>query len=88
VKSPAGRTAQGFDIVRARNFRRLREGAAMPQVVLARKLGMAHTYIVSMESGGRPITLRTIDKLAPVLGMTPAQVLAELDAPVAAEVAA
>lgn len=88
MKAPAGRTAQGFDIVRARNFRRLREARQLPQVVLARKLDMAHTYIVSMESGTRPITLRTIDKLAPVLGLTPAQVLAELDAPLAAEVAA
>ena len=40
----------------------------------------SHTYIVSMESGARPITLRTIDKLAPALGLTAAQLLAELDA--------
>jgi hypothetical protein len=30
VKAPAGRTAQGFDIIRARNFRRLREAPVAP----------------------------------------------------------
>ena len=89
MKAEPGRLSpSGHSVTRARNFCRLREARSWGQVVLARKLDMAHTYVVQMESGGRPITLRTIDRLAPSLGMTPAQVLAELDAPVGAEVAA
>lgn len=81
MKSATGRLATASnDIRRATNLRRLREARSWGQVVLARKLDMAHTYVVSMEAGARPITLRTIDKLAPALGLTAAEVLAELDA--------
>jgi len=81
MKSPTGRLAAAdHEVRRASNLRRLREARSWNQVQLARKLDMSHTYIVSMESGARPITLRTIDKLAPALGLTAAQLLAELDA--------
>lgn len=87
MKSPAGRLSGHDHVVRrATNFRRLREARTWGQVALAIKLNMAHTYITSMEAGARPITLKTVDKLAKVLGLTPVQVLAELDAPVAAAV--
>lgn len=81
MKAPAGRLASAaHEVRRAGNLRRLREARSWNQVQLARQLDMPQTYIVSMESGARPITLRTIDKLAPALGLTAAQLLAELDA--------
>lgn len=72
---------------RARNLRRLRVARGWSQTRLADELGAGATYVTAMEVGRRSITLRTVDQLAVVLGLTPAQVLAELDAPIVAEVA-
>lgn len=66
----------------------LRVARGWAQTRLADELNAGATYVTAMEVGRRSITLRTVDQLAVVLGMTPAQVLAELDAPIAAEVAA
>ena len=73
---------------RAHNLRRLRVARGWAQTRLADELNAGATYVTAMEVGRRSITLRTVDQLAVVLGMTPAQVLSELDAPIATEVAA
>lgn len=47
---------------------------------MAAGLAVSRSTVSDMENLRTVITLRTIDALAPMLGMTPAQVLAELDA--------
>lgn len=66
---------------RASNLRRLRDGRAWTQPELGRRLGMPASYVCQMETGSRPITLQTVDRVAAALELPPAQVLAELDAP-------
>lgn len=69
--------------LRAKNLRRIRDARGWLQTDMARRLGMPSTFVCSLETGDRTITLKTVDRLAAAL-----DILAELDAPIAAEVAA
>lgn len=77
-----------FATVRAANLRRLRVARGWVQVELARRIGSSESQVCQMETGRRSISLSTIDRLALAMKVPPALVLAELDTPVAVEVAA
>lgn len=80
MKAAPGRLSTSAVVVRrATNFRKFRELRSLSQAQIARMLDMAHTYIVSIESGKCPISLKTIDRIAATFRLEPSQVLAELD---------
>ena len=67
---------------RARNLAAFRAKAGLNPFQMAQRLGTLSTNYTNAESALRPITLRHIDALAPAFDMTPATVLAMLDAEV------
>ena len=69
--------APAADDLRATNLRRLR--GARNSEALGRLCKINASHLREMEAGRRPVTIKTIDRLAAGLCMTPAQVLAELD---------
>ena len=68
---------------RARNLAAFRAKAGLNPFRMAQRLEMIPTNYTNTESALRPITLRHIDAIAAAFDMTPAAVLAMLDAEVA-----
>ena len=80
VKTDAGlRTLNN----RARNLAAFRAKTGLNPFQMAQRLGTLSTNYTNAESAHRPITLRHIDAIAAAFDMTPAAVLAMLDAEVA-----
>mgnify|MGYP003553849488 FL=1 len=67
---------------RARNLAAFRAKTGLNPFRMAQRLEMIPTNYTNAESGLRPITLRHIDAIAAAFNMTPAEVLAMLDAEV------
>lgn len=61
---------------RLTELRRARERAALSQAELAERSGLSRTTIVSLESGRAGAQFATIRKLADVLGVKPADLMA------------
>lgn len=67
------------DLQRAlgRNLRAHRQKLGVSQEQFAEKLGYHRTYIGGIEQGLRNLSLRSVERLAVELGVTPAQLLDE-----------
>lgn len=61
--------------VLARNVWRLRTAQGLTQEELAAKIGCSRGRVSQIESGGRPPTLDTVDRVAVTLGVTAAALL-------------
>ncbi|MGD0816479.1 MAG: response regulator [Verrucomicrobiota bacterium] len=61
--------------------RRLRYGLDISQATLAKRAGLHQTYIAGIESGGRNVTLKSIDRLAAALQVSTANLLLAAGAP-------
>lgn len=64
---------------RATNLRRMRKRRGMSAPQFAKLCGMGPSFLLDMELGRYAITLKTIDRIADGLKVTPLDVLAELD---------
>jgi transcriptional regulator with XRE-family HTH domain len=71
-----------LQIVVGRNIRRLRLARGLSQEDLADEIGVHRTYMGGVERGERNLTLRSLERLAERLGVSPLSLLA--DAPDAA----
>jgi transcriptional regulator with XRE-family HTH domain len=60
-------------------LRRLREQAALSQAELAQKAGLSRATVVSLESGRAGAQYATVRKIAQVLGVEPAELMAGED---------
>ncbi len=60
------------------NLRRLRRDKGWSQEDLAFESGLHRTYVSGIERGVRNPTLLILDKLAKTLGVTPAELVAQL----------
>lgn len=58
-----------------RNLRRIRKGRGLSQEDFADLLGLHRTYIGGVERGEKNLTLRSIERLADLLGVTPLELL-------------
>ena len=58
------------------NLRRLRVERGFSQEAFADRLGYHRTYIGGVERGERNLTLRTVERLAAVLGVDPLDLFA------------
>lgn len=63
------------------SVRRLRVELGLSQEELAGRADLHRTYIAGIESGARNLTLRSMEKLARALGVTPSGLLHEADQP-------
>jgi transcriptional regulator with XRE-family HTH domain len=61
------------------NLRKLRLEKGLSQEELAHKSGLHRTYVGSVERGERNISLKNIEKLAIALGISPTELLVEVD---------
>lgn len=61
----------------ARNIRRLRLARGLSQEALADECGLHRTYVGAVERGERNITLRTLERLACALRVSPMELLAD-----------
>jgi len=61
--------------------RKLRYGLDISQAALAQRAGLHQTYIAGIESGGRNVTLKSIEKLAGALQVPSAALLSAADGP-------
>jgi transcriptional regulator with XRE-family HTH domain len=59
-----------------RNLRRLRESKGMSQEDFADKLGYHRTYLGGVERGERNLTLRSVERIASLIGVAPISLLA------------
>lgn len=59
-------------------LRRLRERVALSQAELAEKAGLSRATVVSLESGRSGAQYATVRKIAQVLGVEPADLMAPL----------
>lgn len=59
----------------AANVRRLRREQGMTQEALAERAGLHPTYISTVESGDRNVTLDSLERLAKALGVKPFELL-------------
>lgn len=62
------------DIV-ARNLRRIRKERKLTQSELASRCGLTSAYVSALERGRQAISLRSLDRLAGALGVSPADLL-------------
>lgn len=63
------------------NLRSLRRARGLSQEALADALGIHRTYVGGLERGERNVTLRTVERLAELLGVDAARLLAGDDRP-------
>jgi len=59
------------------NIRRLRTEQGLSQEALADHLGLHRTYVGGVERGERNLTLRTVKRLAALLGVEAAELLTD-----------
>jgi transcriptional regulator with XRE-family HTH domain len=57
------------------NLRRLRTARGLSQEAFADQLGFHRTYVGGVERGERNLTLRTVERLADMLGVEPLELL-------------
>ena len=69
-----------MQIVVGRNIRRLRRERGLSQEDLADEIGVHRTYMGGVERGERNLTLRSLERLAQRLGVSPLSLLADTDA--------
>jgi transcriptional regulator with XRE-family HTH domain len=69
-----------LQIVVGRNIRRLRRERGLSQEDLADEIGVHRTYMGGVERGERNLTLRSLERLAERLGVSPLSLLADPDA--------
>ena len=69
-----------LQIVVGRNIRRLRLARGVSQEELADEIGVHRTYMGGVERGERNLTLRSLERLAERLGVTPLSLLEDPDA--------
>ncbi len=69
-----------LQIVVGRNIRRLRQERGLSQEHLADEIGVHRTYMGGVERGERNLTLRSLERLAERLGVSPLGLLRETDA--------
>lgn len=62
-----------------RNIRRLRRERGLSQEDLAAEIGVHRTYMGGVERGERNLTLRSLERLAGRLGVSPISLLEESD---------
>lgn len=65
----------GLNQVVASNLRRLRKELGISQEDLAEKSGLHRTYVGAIERSERNITLKTLERLAESLGVSPHDLL-------------
>ena len=68
-----------MQIVVGRNIRRLRRERALSQEDLADEIGVHRTYMGGVERGERNLTLRSLERLAERLGVSPLSLLEDSD---------
>ncbi len=64
-----------LQIVVGRNIRRLRQERGLSQEDLADEIGVHRTYMGGVERGERNLTLRSLERLAERLGVSPLSLL-------------
>ena len=64
-----------MQIVVGRNIRRLRRERGLSQEDLADEIGVHRTYMGGVERGERNLTLRSLERLAERLGVSPLSLL-------------
>jgi transcriptional regulator with XRE-family HTH domain len=69
-----------LQIVVGRNIRRLRRERGLSQEDLADEIGVHRTYMGGVERGERNLTLRSLERLAERLGVSPLSLLEDTDA--------
>jgi len=69
-----------LQIVVGRNIRRLRLARGLSQEDLADEIGVHRTYMGGVERGERNLTLRSLERLAERLGVSPLSLLDDPDA--------
>lgn len=69
-----------LQIVVGRNIRRLRQKRGLSQEDLADEIGVHRTYMGGVERGERNLTLRSLERLAARLGVSPLSLLQDPDA--------
>ena len=69
-----------MQIVVGRNIRRLRRERGLSQEDLADEIGVHRTYMGGVERGERNLTLRSLERLAERLGVSPLSLLEDTDA--------
>lgn len=62
-----------------RNIRRLRRARGLSQEDLAAEIGVHRTYMGGVERGERNLTLRSLERLADRLGVSPLSLLEDLE---------
>lgn len=62
-----------------RNLRRLRESQGMSQEDFADQLGYHRTYLGGVERGERNLTLRSVERISSLTGLSPLSLLSELE---------
>jgi transcriptional regulator with XRE-family HTH domain len=75
------RKLDDFELRMSENLRALRTKLGVPQADLAAKVGIHKSTLCEIESGLRPITLKTIRRLAEVWGLPAHEVLRLLEDP-------
>jgi len=69
-----------LQIVVGRNIRRLRRKRGVSQEDLADEIGVHRTYMGGVERGERNLTLRSLERLAERLGVSPLSLLEDPEA--------
>jgi transcriptional regulator with XRE-family HTH domain len=66
---------EGLSAILARNVKRARNRLGISQDELAHRSGLHRTYIGGIERAERNISLKSLEKIAAALGLTPAELL-------------